>query len=85
MQNYVCEWWLVRVSILAELKFYIWKQLVNRFCPVFAGQDSYWKFHNAPNEGNCIRPKFDALAEQGFKSWAAVDGSGSTPELKPLA
>ena len=36
------------------------------------------------------RPKklnilLDALAEQGFSSWAAVDGSGSKPELKPLA
>ena len=36
------------------------------------------------------RPKklnilLDALAEQGFRSWAAVDGSGSKPELKPLA
>ena len=36
------------------------------------------------------RPKklnilLDALAEQGFISWAAVDGSGSKPELKPLA
>jgi histidyl-tRNA synthetase len=36
------------------------------------------------------RPKklnilLDALAEQGFTSWAAVDGSGATPELKPLA
>ena len=36
------------------------------------------------------RPKklnilLDALAEQGFSSWAAVDGSGATPELKPLA
>ena len=35
------------------------------------------------------RPKklnilLDALAEQGFSSWAAVDGSGSKPELKPL-
>ncbi len=36
------------------------------------------------------RPKklnilLDALAEQGFSSWAAVDGSGSSVELKPLA
>jgi len=36
------------------------------------------------------RPKklnilLDALAEQGFSFWAAVDGSGSKPELKPLA
>ena len=36
------------------------------------------------------RPKklnllLDALAEQGFTSWAAVDGSGSKPDLKPLA
>ena len=36
------------------------------------------------------RPKklnilLDGLAEQGFSSWAAVDGSGSKPELKPLA
>ncbi len=36
------------------------------------------------------RPKklnilLDALAEQGFTSWAAVDGSGSSLELKPLA
>ena len=36
------------------------------------------------------RPKklnilLDALAEQGFSSWAAVDGSGATPELKSLA
>ena len=36
------------------------------------------------------RPKklnilLDALAEQGFSSWAAVDGSDSKPELKPLA
>jgi histidyl-tRNA synthetase len=36
------------------------------------------------------RPKklnllLDALAEQGFRSWAAVDGSGSSLELKPLA
>ena len=36
------------------------------------------------------RPKklnilLDALAEKGFSSWAAVDGSGSKPELKPLA
>ena len=36
------------------------------------------------------RPKklnllLDALAEQGFSSWAAVDGSGSSLELKPLA
>jgi histidyl-tRNA synthetase len=36
------------------------------------------------------RPKklnilLDALAEQGFTSWAAVDRSGSKPELKPLA
>ena len=36
------------------------------------------------------RPKklnilLDALAEQGFSSWAAVDGSGSKPDLKPLA
>lgn len=36
------------------------------------------------------RPKklnllLDALAEQGFSSWASVDGSGSKPELKPLA
>jgi histidyl-tRNA synthetase len=36
------------------------------------------------------RPKklnilLDALAEQGFSSWAAVDGSGATPDLKPLA
>jgi histidyl-tRNA synthetase len=36
------------------------------------------------------RPKklnllLDALAEQGYTSWAAVDGSGATPELKPLA
>jgi len=36
------------------------------------------------------RPKklnilLDALAEQGFSTWAAVDGSGATPELKPLA
>ena len=36
------------------------------------------------------RPKklgnlLESLAEQGYTSWAAVDGSGSTPELKPLA
>jgi histidyl-tRNA synthetase len=36
------------------------------------------------------RPKklnllLESLVEQGYKSWAAVDGSGSTPELKPLA
>jgi histidyl-tRNA synthetase len=36
------------------------------------------------------RPKklnllLESLAEQGYNSWAAVDGSGSTPELKPLA
>ena len=36
------------------------------------------------------RPKklnllLDALAEQGFSHWAAVDGSGASPELKPLA
>ena len=36
------------------------------------------------------RPKklnllLDALADQGFTSWAAVDGSGTKPELKPLA
>jgi histidyl-tRNA synthetase len=36
------------------------------------------------------RPKklnllLDALAAQGFSSWAAVDGSDSKPELKPLA
>jgi histidyl-tRNA synthetase len=36
------------------------------------------------------RPKklnnlLDALAEQGYTSWVAVDGSGSMPELKPLA
>jgi histidyl-tRNA synthetase len=36
------------------------------------------------------RPKklnilLDALAEQGYTSWAAVDGSGSSLELKPLA
>jgi histidyl-tRNA synthetase len=36
------------------------------------------------------RPKklgllLDALAEQGFTSWAAVDGSGSSLDLKPLA
>jgi histidyl-tRNA synthetase len=27
----------------------------------------------------------ESLAEQGYTSWAAVDGSGATPELKPLA
>jgi histidyl-tRNA synthetase len=36
------------------------------------------------------RPKklnllLESLAEQGYTSWVAVDGSGSTPELKPLA
>jgi histidyl-tRNA synthetase len=36
------------------------------------------------------RPKklnllLESLAEQGYNSWAAVDGSGATPELKPLA
>ena len=36
------------------------------------------------------RPKklnllLESLAEQGYTSWAAVDGSGATPELKPLA
>ena len=36
------------------------------------------------------RPKklnllLESLAEQGYTSWAAVDGSGSTPGLKPLA
>jgi histidyl-tRNA synthetase len=36
------------------------------------------------------RPKklnllLESLAEQGYTSWAAVDGSGSKPELKPLA
>jgi histidyl-tRNA synthetase len=36
------------------------------------------------------RPKklnllLESLTEQGYTSWAAVDGSGSTPELKPLA
>ena len=36
------------------------------------------------------RPKklnllLESMAEQGYTSWAAVDGSGSTPELKPLA
>jgi histidyl-tRNA synthetase len=36
------------------------------------------------------RPKklnllLESLVEQGYTSWAAVDGSGSTPELKPLA
>jgi len=36
------------------------------------------------------RPKklnllLESLAEQGYTSWAAVDGSGLTPELKPLA
>jgi histidyl-tRNA synthetase len=36
------------------------------------------------------RPKklnllLESLAEQGYSSWAAVDGSGATPELKPLA
>jgi hypothetical protein len=33
------------------------------------------------------RPKklnllLESLAEQGYNSWAAVDGSGATPELK---
>jgi histidyl-tRNA synthetase len=36
------------------------------------------------------RPKklnllLESLAEQGYTSWSAVDGSGATPELKPLA
>jgi histidyl-tRNA synthetase len=36
------------------------------------------------------RPKklnllLESLAEHGYTSWAAVDGSGATPELKPLA
>jgi histidyl-tRNA synthetase len=36
------------------------------------------------------RPKklnllLESLAEQGYTSWAVVDGSGATPELKPLA
>jgi histidyl-tRNA synthetase len=36
------------------------------------------------------RPKklnllLESLAEQGYTSWVAVDGSGATPELKPLA
>jgi histidyl-tRNA synthetase len=36
------------------------------------------------------RPKklnllLESLAEQGYTSWAAVDGSGATTELKPLA
>jgi histidyl-tRNA synthetase len=36
------------------------------------------------------RPKklnllLESLADQGYTSWAAVDGSGSKPELKPLA
>ena len=36
------------------------------------------------------RPKklnllLESLAEQGYSSWAAVDGSSATPELKPLA
>jgi histidyl-tRNA synthetase len=36
------------------------------------------------------RPKklnllLESLADQGYTSWAAVDGSGSTPGLKPLA
>jgi hypothetical protein len=36
------------------------------------------------------RPKklnllLESLAEQGYTSGAAVDGSGATPELKPLA
>ena len=36
------------------------------------------------------RPKklnllLESLAEQGYTSWAAVDGSGATSELKPLA
>jgi histidyl-tRNA synthetase len=36
------------------------------------------------------RPKklnllLESLAEQGYTSWAAVDGAGATPELKPLA
>jgi histidyl-tRNA synthetase len=36
------------------------------------------------------RPKklnllLESLVEQGYTSWAAVDGSGATPELKPLA
>jgi histidyl-tRNA synthetase len=36
------------------------------------------------------RPKklnllLESLAEQGYTSWAAVDGSGATPVLKPLA